>query len=412
MFLWRTVRQKLSPVLDLRADSDFFALLRLHFLLSGVYLQTRRWWLRWLFRLYQLLHPVQCLIWLYRAWLVAYVEQNKTLALSLLCGLFAITTIVARAGLMVASYGRLEPVRRYINSQRFLPDHPVAQRLRQRAFRSSNTILLCLMAYGAANFVAYVALDLQSHDIFRVPDCLWRTNVPLAWTLHVLTHSMTLHGLSAFVASFLSMHTMLTALQAEFLLVEHAFGGLLGRAEAAAAGGTARELWPALNRELGSCVREHCEVIRHIREVNRVLSFAIIVQYYSALLSLAIDTFFVSYNGFDSVTMMVVLFSALLVFEWYLCCKLIEDLQATNKRIGWTLYNDRWPSWLRYGRGEHRGELRQFRIALSVVLLVSQRSLAFHGSDIIEVSWETFGQMLKTSYSVMMFLIELRKLNR
>uniref|UniRef100_A0A182T127 Uncharacterized protein n=1 Tax=Anopheles maculatus TaxID=74869 RepID=A0A182T127_9DIPT len=63
-----------------------------------------------------------------------------------------------------------------------------------------------------------------------------------------------------------------------------------------------------------------------------------------------------------------------------------------NKRIGWTLYNDDWPAWLQHGKHQH-GALRQFRITMSIVLLVSQRSLSFHGSDIVEVSWQTFGNL-------------------
>uniref|UniRef100_A0A182QR19 Odorant receptor n=1 Tax=Anopheles farauti TaxID=69004 RepID=A0A182QR19_9DIPT len=327
MHLWRVFRRKLAPLLELQADSDFFALLRQLLVVSGVHLETNRAWVRWLFRLYQLLYPAQCLIWLYRTWLVAFVEQNKTLSLSLLCGLFALTTISVRCWLILLSYGRLATVRRYINSQRFLRNDPTARQIRQRAFRANNTLTLGLVAYGLVNFLVYELFGLQSHDIFRMPDYLWRTNATLAWTLHVAVHPMTLTGLAAFVASFLNMHTLLTALQAEFRLVEYAFGGLLSRrvGESPDVDG----LWCELNRELGCCVREHCEVVRHIREVNRVFSFSIIVQYYTALLSLAIDTFFVSYHGFDFVTVMVVTFSTLLVFEWYHSCKLVEDLQAT-----------------------------------------------------------------------------------
>lgn len=66
-----------------------------------------------------------------------------------------------------------------------------------------------------------------------------------------------------------------------------------------------------------------------MREVNRVHSFSITVQYYTALLSLAIDAFFISYYGLNFVSVCVSIFSVLLVFEWYYCCKLVEDLQAT-----------------------------------------------------------------------------------
>ncbi|XP_050070304.1 uncharacterized protein LOC126558343 [Anopheles maculipalpis] len=411
------LRQKLSPILDLRQDSDYFALLKWLYVINGVQLQTERLWLRALFMLYRLLLPTQCAIWLYRAWAAAYVAHNTTLALSLLCGQFAITSIMFRFILVLRSYNQLQPVRSYINSRRFLRHHSKAQGLRQRAFRTNNILIISLMMYGMINFIIYEASDLQWHDIFRMPPYLMQMNRPLAWTLQIIMHPMTLNGLGAFITSFLSMHTLLTGLQSEFLLVEFAFVGLLKRVEehvlqgSMEDAGRQRLLWVTFHRELGICVREHCEVVKHIREVHRVHSFSITVQYYTALLSLAIDIFFISYHGLDFVALSVLIFSVLLVFEWYYCCKLVENLQATNKRIGWTLYSDDWPAWLQHGKHQ-QGALRQFRTTMSIVLLVSQRSLSFHGSDIVEVSWQTFGSMLKTSYSVMMFLIELRKLNR
>ncbi|XP_049288876.1 uncharacterized protein LOC125766805 [Anopheles funestus] len=417
MTLWNYFRQKLKPLLALQEDSDFFVLLNWQYIFNGVQLKTKRPWLRALFLLYQLLLPTQCAIWLYRTWAAAYIEHNTTLALSLLCGQFALTSILFRCVLFLRSYDQLQPVRSYINSKRFLHGHSKARELRQRAYRTNNILILGLMVYGLINFFIYEATGLQWHEIFRMPNYLMQTNRPLAWTLHIIMHPMTLNGLGAFIASFLSMHTMLTALQAEFLLVEYAFVGLLKRVEEQVQGVPTEDdfkqrlLWQSFNREIGKCVREHCEVVKHIRDVNRVNSFSITVQYYTALLSLAIDTFFISYHGVDFVALSVLIFSVLLVFEWYYCCKLVEDLQATNKRIGWTLYNDDWPAWLQ--RGKHQQEsLRQFRITLSIILLASQQSLSFHGSDIVEVSWQSFGGMLKTSYSVMMFLIELRKLNR
>uniref|UniRef100_A0A182XY06 Odorant receptor n=1 Tax=Anopheles stephensi TaxID=30069 RepID=A0A182XY06_ANOST len=417
MTLWSYLRRKLSPILDLRQDSDYFVLLKWLYAFNGIQLQTNRLWLRALYLLYRLLLPAQCAIWLYRTWAAAYVERNKNLALSLLCGQFALTSIMFRFILLLLRHNQLQPVRSYINARRFLRDHTKAQGLRQRVFRTNNILIIGLMIYGMINFLIYEASDLQWHDIFRMPPYLMEMNRPLAWTLQIIMHPMTLNGLGAYVTSFLSMHTLLTGLQAEFLLVEFAFVGLLKRVEEQVLQGAIEDdarqrlLWETFNRELGICVREHCEVVKHIREVHRVHSFSITVQYYTALLSLAIDTFFISYNGLDFVSLSVLIFSVLLVFEWYYCCKLVEDLQATNKRIGWALYTDDWPAWLQHGKRQP-GALRQFRITMSIVLLVSQRSLSFHGSDIVEVSWETFGSMLKTSYSVMMFLIELRKLNR
>nr|XP_040236079.2 uncharacterized protein LOC120957758 [Anopheles coluzzii] len=414
MTLWKYVRQKLSPILDLQLDSDFFVLLKYQFILHGVQLQTERLWLRALFLLYQLLLPTQAIIWLWRTWAVAYIEHNKPLAISLLCGQFALTSIVARYMLLLRSYAQLQPIQRHLNEQRFLRGHPRAHALRQQAFRTNNVLMLALMVYGVLNFVVYEASGLHWQEIFRMPDYLLATNRPLTWTLHLIMRPMTFNGLGAFIATFVSIHTMLTVLHAELLLVEFAFDGLLERVERHVQAAGAQEsplLWQQFNRELGSCVREHCVVLKQVREVNRVHSFSITVQYYTALLSLAIDTFFISYYGLNFVSVCVSIFSVLLVFEWYYCCKLVEDLQATNKRIGWTLYNDKWSDWLQYGR-EQPAALREFRTTLSIILLATQRSLSLRGSDIVEVSWQTFASMLKTSYSVMMFLIELRRLNR
>ncbi|XP_052901104.1 uncharacterized protein LOC128307355 [Anopheles moucheti] len=418
MSLWIYFRQKLSPILDLRPDSDFFMLLNWQYVFNGVRLKTKRHWLRALFLLYQLLLPAQCAIWWYRTWIVAYIEHNTTLAVSLLCGQFALMSIVLRNVLFLLSYHQLKPVRNYINCKRFLHGHAKARELRQRAFRMNNILILGMMVYEVINLCIYEVTDLQWHEIFRMPNYLMQTNPALAWTLQIFMHPMSLNGLGAFIASFLSMHTMLTALQAEFLLVEFAFDGLLKRVGEKVRDVPIKDslkqclLWQTFNIELGKCVQEHCEVVKHIREVNRVHSFSITVQYYTTLLSLAIDTFFISYHGLDFVALSVLIFSTLLVFEWYYCCKLVEDLQATNRRIGWTLYNDDWSAWLQQHGKPQQHLLRQFRITVSIVLLASQQSLSFHGSDIVEVSWQTFGNMFKTSYSVMMFLIELRKLNR
>uniref|UniRef100_A0A182PN46 Uncharacterized protein n=1 Tax=Anopheles epiroticus TaxID=199890 RepID=A0A182PN46_9DIPT len=417
MLLWAYARQKLSPVLDLRPDTDFFVLLKWQFIFHAIQLKTNRRWLRALFLLYQLLFPAQTVIWLYRTWAEAFIEHNTTLAVSLLCGQFTLFSIVLRYALLLRNHGQLTPVQDYINSQRFLGRHRKAQELRQRALRTNNILILVLMVYGLSNFCIYEASNLQWHEIFRMPQYLVKSNWPLAMTLQIIMHPMTYVGLGAFISSFVSVHTMLTCLHAELLLVEYAFQGLLERVERHVeqtpmeADERRQFFWWTFNRELGICVKEHCEVLRHIRKVNRVNSFSITVQYYTALLALAIDTFFISYYGLNFVSFCVLIFSILLVFEWYYCCKLVENLKASNERIGWTLYNDKWPAWLKYGMRQSAC-LRQFRMTLSIVLLVSQRSLPFRGSDIVEVSWQTFGTLLKTSYSIMMFLIELRKLNR
>uniref|UniRef100_A0A182T2H8 Uncharacterized protein n=1 Tax=Anopheles maculatus TaxID=74869 RepID=A0A182T2H8_9DIPT len=270
MALWIYLRQRLTPILELRDDSDYFVLLKWLYAFYGVQLKTKRVWLRALFLLYQLLLPTQCAIWLYRTWAAAYVEHNTTLALSLLCGQFALTSIMFRLILLLLSYNQLQPIRSYINSRRFLRNHTKAQGLRQRAFRTNNILIIGLMAYGTMNFLIYEASDLQWHDIFRMPPYLMQVNRPLAWTLQIIMHPMTMNGLGAFIASFLSMHTLLTGLQAEFLLVEFSFVGLLKRVEEQVLQDSTvdeprqRLLWETFNRELGICVREHCEVVRYV----------------------------------------------------------------------------------------------------------------------------------------------------
>uniref|UniRef100_A0A182JF72 Uncharacterized protein n=1 Tax=Anopheles atroparvus TaxID=41427 RepID=A0A182JF72_ANOAO len=413
------VRRKLSAIFELREDSDFFALLDLQLVVSAIRVRSRRLVVLVPFRLYQLLLPIQCTIWLVRIWVVAAFERNTALAISLTCGGLAVTSILLRYGLMLHCCEKFGAVRAYINARRFLRGHPMAHAIRQQAFRTNNLILVLLQLVGLINVFVFTAFDVHQHEVFRIPDYIRRTSEPLFWAMHVTVQPMVLCGLATLTGTFLVPNALLIGLHAELQLVQFAFERALQLADTRVrqkdhqldAEARADLIWHTLDHELGCCVREHCVVLQYVRKVRQTMSFSVTVQYFTALLALAVDGFFISYQGFDFVVFMVVVYSMLLVFEWFYCCKLVEDLQAIHHRIGSTLYHGNWPAWLACSE-RHRSSLRQFRDTLCTVLAVSQRSLSCHGSAIVEVSWRTFSNLFKTSYSVLMFLIELRRMNR
>ncbi|XP_035795865.1 uncharacterized protein LOC118468777 [Anopheles albimanus] len=413
------------------ATSDQFALLDLHLLLSAIALRTDTpddpppLLARLLFRLYQLLLPCQSTIWLYRTWVVYRFEQNATLSLSLACACLPIVSVVIRYGMLLATYGQFETTRRYLNARRYLADHPVAIGERYRAFRSINRAVLAVGLNCLVNVALYVVLRLYRHDIFRIPGTIGeRYGQPLHTLLTALMVPFTANALATFMASFLLLYSLLISLLAELRIVGHSFRGLL---QQTVAGG---DCWGDLNRRLARCVQAHCDVLRCVTLVrlrrsvtktnlnvsnklhNRSATSSFAVQYYTALLSLAVDAFFISYNGADFVALLVVSFSLLLVVEWYFYCKLAEELHLTHKRIGWTLYADDWPDQLYRGvPGRHR-KPRQLHLSLAIVLAATQADLPFQRNNLISVSWYTFGNLFKTSYSVLMFLVELRKHGR
>uniref|UniRef100_A0A182FJ11 Uncharacterized protein n=1 Tax=Anopheles albimanus TaxID=7167 RepID=A0A182FJ11_ANOAL len=309
--------------------------------------------------------------------------------------------------MLLATYGQFETTRRYLNARRYLADHPVAIGERYRAFRSINRAVLAVGLNCLVNVALYVVLRLYRHDIFRIPGTIGeRYGQPLHTLLTALMVPFTANALATFMASFLLLYSLLISLLAELRIVGHSFRGLL---QQTVAGG---DCWGDLNRRLARCVQAHCDVLRHIRLVQRSATSSFAVQYYTALLSLAVDAFFISYNGADFVALLVVSFSLLLVVEWYFYCKLAEELHLTHKRIGWTLYADDWPDQLYRGvPGRHR-KPRQLHLSLAIVLAATQADLPFQRNNLISVSWYTFGNLFKTSYSVLMFLVELRKHGR
>ncbi|XP_058127666.1 uncharacterized protein LOC131291132 [Anopheles ziemanni] len=412
-------RRLYSKLFKLRNDGDFFELLDLQLILSAIQLKSPRLLFRVVFILYQLLLPTQCVFWYIRIWVVATTDRNIPLTVTLTCAALAVTSIVIRYALILQCCDRFSAVRAYINSRQYLRDLPEAHGIRERAFRTNNTILGVLQAYGLMNITVFMATDMQQHEIFRIPDYIRRTNEPLFWVMHYLMQPMVLTGLATYMGTFLLPNALLIGLRAEMQLVQLGFQRVFQLVDVRAQeadhqqNSNAREdlTWRTLHQELAACVHEHCKVLQNVREVHRILNISVMVQYYCALLALAVDAFFISYHGFDFVAFTVVVFSLLLVFEWFYRCKLVEDLQAIHNHIGWTLYNDNWPAWLQCSR-RHRTSLRQFRDTLNTVLAISQRSLSCQGSDIVEVSWLAFSNLFKSSYSVMMFLIEMRRLNR
>ncbi|KFB38883.1 AGAP000230-PA-like protein [Anopheles sinensis] len=412
-------RRLYSKLFKLRVDGDFFELLDQWLIFSAIQLKSRRILLRIAFRLYQLLLPVQCIFWFSRVWVVAVIDRNVSLTVSLICAALAVTSIVIRYALILRCCGRFSAVRAYINSRQYLRGLPEAHEIRERAFRTNNTILVVLQAYCLMNITVFMATDMQQHEIFRIPDYIRRTTEPLFWVMHYLMQPMVLTGLATYMGSFIIPNALLIGLRAELQLVQLGFQRVFQLVDTRAhqvdhqLNPNAREdlAWRALHQELAVCVHEHCKVMQHVREVHQILNVSVMVQYYCALLALAVDGFFISYHGFDFVAFTVVVFSLLLVFEWFYRCKLVEDLQTIHNHIGWTLYNANWPAWLQCSR-RHRTSLRQLRDTLNTVQAISQRSLSCQGSEIVEVSWRAFSNLFKTSYSVLMFLIEMRRLNR
>ncbi|XP_034939950.1 uncharacterized protein [Chelonus insularis] len=136
-------------------------------------------------------------------------------------------------------------------------------------------------------------------------------------------------------------------------------------------------------------VKEHLEIIQIISKLNDIFGFVIFMQYCVSSTVLCVTIFvFAEVKQFDSHCAMMITYTGCLYFQIYLLCSAGSEMSIQSINFAEYIYTCDWDE-LKIGTKK----------SLMLMMMRSHRPLKFTSWHMIELSIESFSQIVKFSYS-------------
>nr|WGO81741.1 olfactory receptor 61 [Microplitis mediator] len=142
-------------------------------------------------------------------------------------------------------------------------------------------------------------------------------------------------------------------------------------------------------KKMAELVKEHLEIIQIITKLNDIFGFVIFMQYCVSSTVLCVTVFvFAQVRQFDIHCAMMITYTGCLYFQIYLLCSAGTEMTSESLNFVSYIYTFDW------------NELKlSTKKSLLIMMLRCHRPLKFRSSQMIELSIESFSQIVKFSYS-------------
>nr|ALD51491.1 odorant receptor 35 [Locusta migratoria] len=142
-------------------------------------------------------------------------------------------------------------------------------------------------------------------------------------------------------------------------------------------------------RELCGCIRHHQHVIGLIKEIERMVSKIVLLQFLGATVIICV-TLYQSSKHTENMAALLMLqgYLGLIMYEVFMYCWYAEDILYQNSRLAVSAYSSGWV-----------GAVPQLQRALVFVICRTQRPLGLTAGKFYYVSRESFVSLMSASYS-------------
>ncbi|XP_055524094.1 uncharacterized protein LOC129717875 [Wyeomyia smithii] len=167
-----------------------------------------------------------------------------------------------------------------------------------------------------------------------------------------------------------------------------------------------KQFWNILKHELNATVVHHSELLEQLDILKRFLNLTFLFMFYIHFQSLACGLLYCVFQGFSIDSALVGSYILVNLVEMFWIFKLVDDLNAANENISFSLYNLDWHQRLRYVSALN-SDYRQVRVTLLMIMVKTQTKLGISCAGMFEISIEAFGELVTKMYNVLAFLLNI-----
>ncbi|XP_058463017.1 uncharacterized protein LOC131437579 [Malaya genurostris] len=304
-------------------------------------------------------------------------------------------------------------IRAYINARQNRPKDPKAFQKRFRSFRFNVIFALChLFVYVFNEVVLFVSV------VWRKPE--YRMYLHLGerhWLASVLTEVNTLvcilvnGGLSSvftvtLISQFKAMETELEILVDIFETLEKNVHHLLSEQPS---GSVNDHLFAKiLTTQLTLAVQKQQTFFDFIEQLQKFTKPTLLLYYYYAYGMMALSVMLILYETHSGFYLILVGVAILILAQWWIISRCIENLESMTNEIGDIVYGLPWPTKLQLSpkrSSEYRGTVQLYLL----IITRCQRGLSFSCGGFFIMSMENFGYLVNMTYNLLTFLLSFRK---
>ncbi|KXJ79577.1 hypothetical protein RP20_CCG000278 [Aedes albopictus] len=333
-------------------------------------------------------------------------------------------TIQIGAGLIIVlcrtlvigwNYEKLMNLRRYLNSRKFYREDEVAFKIRRKVYLFIHRIVL-LFVINSCLMTAPIFI-IQPTAPLRIPFKFGSYVLDIvAQKIYLL---MIIQIVIDLATNFFVIVMLLTGLTAECEILSKAVAELfkttiLKLETTGPSRSSSRTLdeqfWTTLNHQFDKCIVEHRTILRHLIDIRPLLEGSFLITYYTATLNIAAGAFFLISN-LDHINLYIYQichYTIVLTLECFVFTFFTTKLSDAYKSIGQSAHEMDWPDHLQHSHQFER-QYRAVRAKILIMMTVGSQEVRFSAGGYFEFTQEKFTDLMNKSYSMIMFLWEMRK---
>ncbi|EAT47251.2 AAEL001617-PA [Aedes aegypti] len=272
--------------------------------------------------------------------------------------------------------------------------------VRGKFLRSTLVMIRWVLGVLIVDEILFAFPNSQRNKLFKLPPAMSSLGTGITgWLANFLfVNWMPLIWLSKYLCCTTKLGVLLMGLRVEFKILTHKLEQITRQAKSI------------------ESVEDHCKFLKKELEVflykqaelrridSSFVGNGIFMIYYYALFFIGTMLYVTHHQGFEFYSLTFASSVVVTLLECYWWCQLVDSFQDDAESMGNELYDI--CAGIPYARQSHRTYV-EMRTSLMIIWINARHSLAIDCVGIFSISTAIFVQMLNTSYSVLMFLINM-----
>uniref|UniRef100_A0A182NTY0 Uncharacterized protein n=1 Tax=Anopheles dirus TaxID=7168 RepID=A0A182NTY0_9DIPT len=306
----------------------------------------------------------------------------------------------------------LGDLRAFFNDRTYQEQDEWVHRTRARFYRRWNWIISLFLVLSVLDVVIFVATNWNKPN-FNVQ---YRGVVVRSVPVQIASEFFSGYiGVSYMISSSI-MHLVLRLFRMEFSILTRTLKLSVGEEMA---GDTRQEAFRLFTGEFHANIKRHASLLQYVNTIwkkrkafstfRKMFRLLALLQYHGALIVMTCICLYSAYQQFSLATVSYTLFGAFLIFDTFLLCVCLDDLNDLNQDVGYIVYSLHWPATLELAtRGVPKERLKSVRRTILIVMQHSQQPLRIGFGEFGTLSRHRFAEMIQHIYSLIMFLCQFK----
>ncbi|EDS45165.1 Odorant receptor 7a [Culex quinquefasciatus] len=314
------------------------------------------------------------------------------------------------------SYQDLTAIRIFFNARSYHKQDPEAHRIRCAAYQKSNWAVLGPLSMWIFMWTSMVVTGVYKWRVVNIdPETM--ASYPLlqeiVQNVYQMQHLIVAgwHQLPTVI-----INSILFGFIAELKILTYSCDKIIENAEAAVEKARSQSesvdtevlFWKHCKMELNTRVKANATILTNLINLRQMLKPVLLLSYY---LLLMVNAFIISsvQNGyFSTYGPCGILMTVYLNIDFGIVCYNMSKVDDLCSKVGERIYNLPWPHKLtksdRFAR-----EYRSIRSTMIVMMMRAQAGMAFSCGRFYEMSMEKIAELMKLTYTMVMFVLQVQE---